>query len=130
MRCQGGSHPRDASPSTSPVLVKGEPRDPVGALALVRGEHVLILLRDADRGDPRPAGAGLRIQVPAHHLDLAVTPGEFTTGISLARPNESTPRRNLVPIFSKIAGEGIDNPKCRVMNETTCPPPAGSAHTR
>jgi len=46
----------------------------------------------------------------------------FTTGISLARANESTPRRNLVPIFSKIAGEGIDNPKCRVMNETTCPP--------
>ncbi len=58
-------------------LGEGEPRDPVGALALVRGEHVLILLRDADRGDPRPAGAGLRIQVPAHHLDLAVTPGEL-----------------------------------------------------
>jgi hypothetical protein len=29
------------------------------------------------RGDPRGAGAGLRVQVAAHHLDLAVTPGEL-----------------------------------------------------
>ena len=27
-----------------------------------------------------------------------------------------------VPIFSKIAGDGIGLPRCWVRNETTCPP--------
>jgi len=32
-----------------------------------------------------------------------------------------TARRNPVPIFSMIAGDGIGQPRCRVMNEATCP---------
>ena len=34
---------------------------------------------------------------------------------------DSTPRRNLVLIFSISAGDGIGMPRCWVMNATTCP---------
>jgi hypothetical protein len=36
--------------------------------------------------------------------------------------NRATAVRNAVPILSKIAGEGIGHPRCRVKNVTTCPP--------
>jgi len=39
---------------------------------LVGGEHVLELLGNPDRCDPGHAGAGLRVQVAAHHIDLPV----------------------------------------------------------
>ena len=45
-----------------------------------------------------------------------------TTGISLSLANLATARRNRPPIWSKIAGEGIGNPRCAVKNDTTCPP--------
>ena len=40
--------------------------------------------------------------------------------LSIISPINLT-RRNLVPIFSMIAGEGIGSPRCRVMNPTTWP---------
>jgi hypothetical protein len=40
----------------------------------------------------------------------------------LASTHDLTDRRNAVPIFSMIAGEGIGQPRCPVMNDTTCPP--------
>ena len=39
---------------------------------LVAGEHVLELLGNPDRCHPGHAGAGLRVQVAAHHVDLPV----------------------------------------------------------
>ena len=45
----------------------------------------------------------------------------FTHGTPLSNANESTARRNFVPIFSISAGEGIGMPRCWVMNATTCP---------
>jgi len=33
--------------------------------------------------------------------------------------NDRTPARNAVPIFSMIAGDGIGNFKCAVMNDAT-----------
>jgi hypothetical protein len=53
-------------------LGEGEPRNSVGRLPLVRGEHVLVLLRYPDRGHPGPAGRFLPGQMPAHHVDLSV----------------------------------------------------------
>lgn len=34
----------------------------------------------------------------------------------------STAVRNAVPIFSRIAGDGIGLPRCTVRNDTTRPP--------
>ena len=45
-----------------------------------------------------------------------------TTGMSLTSANRATSRRNLLPILSKIAGDGIGHPRCAVMNDTTWPP--------
>jgi hypothetical protein len=45
-----------------------------------------------------------------------------TTGTCSVAANEDTDRRNAVPIFSRIAGEGIGNPRYAVMNDTTWPP--------
>ena len=53
-------------------LEKRKPRNPVVAHAFRRGEHVLELLGDPDRGHPGPAGTRLPSQIRAHHLDLAV----------------------------------------------------------
>src|SRR5665647_173021 len=52
-----------------------------------------------------------------------------TTGMWLASAKDLTERRNAVPIFSMIAGEGIGQPRCPVMNETMtghlgCPIPS------
>ena len=78
-------------------LVKGEPRDAVGSLALGAGEHVRVLLRDPDRGHPGPAGLGLRDEVGPHLLDLAVGLGEphhrdvLLVGEAIHRPTERRP---------------------------------------
>ena len=53
-------------------LGERKPRNPVVARAFRRGEHVLELLRDPDRGHPAAAGARLPSQIRPHHLDLAV----------------------------------------------------------
>jgi hypothetical protein len=45
-----------------------------------------------------------------------------TTGMCSSSAKPDTDRRNAVPIFSMIAGDGIGNPRCAVMNDTTCPP--------
>ena len=45
-----------------------------------------------------------------------------TIGMWLSSAKVVTARRNRVPIFSITAGEGIGNPRCWVMKETTCPP--------
>ena len=43
-----------------------------------------------------------------------------TTGMRLTSAKVFTASRNLVPIFSTTAGEGIGNPRC-CKNCTTCP---------
>ncbi|HYZ07127.1 MAG TPA: hypothetical protein VE709_00735, partial [Pseudonocardiaceae bacterium] len=43
------------------------------------------------------------------------------TGMSLSAANSATALRNRSPMRSKIAGEGIGNPRCRVRKLTTCP---------
>jgi len=45
-----------------------------------------------------------------------------TTGIWLSSANDRTARRNAVPIFSRIAGDGIGLPRCCVRKLTTWPP--------
>jgi hypothetical protein len=45
----------------------------------------------------------------------------FTQGMPFASAKEATDRRNLCPILSNSAGEGIGRPRCWVMNATTCP---------
>ena len=45
-----------------------------------------------------------------------------TTGMCSSSANRLTARRNAVPIFSKIAGDGIGLPRYAVKKDTTCPP--------
>ena len=44
-----------------------------------------------------------------------------TTGSLLSAAKRSTALRKAIPIFSKIAGDGIGLPRCAVINDTTCP---------
>jgi hypothetical protein len=44
-----------------------------------------------------------------------------TTSISLSRANSVTALRNRNPILSRIAGDGIGNPRCPVRKLTTWP---------
>src|SRR5665811_1714166 len=53
-------------------LGEGEPRGTARALALRRGEHVLVLLRDSDRRDPGATGSRLRGHVTSHDVTLAL----------------------------------------------------------
>ena len=46
----------------------------------------------------------------------------LTTGMCSSPAKRDTDRRNAVPIFSRIAGDGMGKPRCCVMNDTTCPP--------
>ena len=72
-----------------------------------RQKHPRELLRHPDRGHTRPPLLRSRIQVSTHQVDLAVGRlANRTIGISLSSAKEATARRNAVPIFSKIAGEG------------------------
>jgi hypothetical protein len=45
-----------------------------------------------------------------------------TTGMWSCSAKRATAFRNAVPIFSKIAGDGIGLPRCAVRKLTTCPP--------
>ena len=40
----------------------------------------------------------------------------------MAAANALTSRRNRLPIFSMIAGDGIGLPRCSSKNHLTCPP--------
>ena len=75
---KSASQPHVEVETRHPPVGLGErkPRNPVAALASRRGEHILELLRGADRGHPGPAGARLPSQIRPHHLDLAVIPAE------------------------------------------------------
>ena len=44
---------------------------------------------------------------------------KLSTGMSWSAANPATSRRNRSPIFSRIAGDGIGNPKCAVKKPTT-----------
>ncbi len=102
-------------------LGEGEPHR-LAVAVLGRGEHPLILLRHTDRGDPGAAGRSLRGHVRTHHLDLPVvlTEPHHRNVLGVGQLADPTPERGADPL--QIAGEGIGNPRCRVMNSATCPP--------
>ena len=92
------------------------------ARALRRGEHVLKLLGGPDRGHPGAAGRRLSSQIRPHPIDLAVILAEPHHRDMVGFSERCHRRANAVPIFSMIAGDGIGQPKCWVINDTTCPP--------
>lgn len=82
------------------LLVEGELQwlGRVGA-ALTGDEHPLRLLPDTDRSDPRTALPCSRIQVLAHHIDIAVG------GLRPALPECGWPRRRERSIGGTVTGE-------------------------
>ena len=102
-------------------LGEGERRRPaVAAGTLGCGEHRRELLRHADRCHLRPVAAA-RTRYRRITSTFRSRLANRTTGMWLASAYDATARRNRPPIRSKIAGDGIGNPRCRVMNSTTCP---------
>jgi len=73
-----------------------------------------------DRHADRPVAA-CRSRYSCITSSLRSALANRTHAMPLADANDSTPRRNLVLIFSISAGEGIGMPRCWVMNATTCP---------
>ena len=92
-------------------LAEGEPHLAAGVaavFALGGGEHVLVLLRDPDRrhtrhARSRPAAAGRDASPLACGRPWRTAPPGSDGPSAKAR----TARRNGVPIFSMIAGDGI-----------------------
>ena len=93
-------------------LGEREPRHPVAAPPLDGGEHVLILLRHPDRRHPGTAGRCLDSQVLTHQSILRSPLLNRTTGMCSDSANALTDRRHPVPIRSRIAGDGIGQPRC------------------
>ena len=103
-------------------LGEREPRHAVTARPGHRGEHVLVLRATPVAATPdRPVAACAATCRRITSILRSALPNR-TTGMCSASANVLTARRNAVPIFPMIAGDGIGQPRCCVMNDTTWPP--------
>ena len=69
-----------------------------------------------------PPGRRLPGQIRPHHIDLAISLAEPHHRDSVVLGERHHSAANAVPIFSRIAGDGIGLPRCWVRKLMTCPP--------